>query len=93
MDLTFDWDEVKARANLRKHRVSFYEGKTVFNDPFLLTFADPEHSVREERYINIGMSSRGRMLVVIHTERGGIIRLLSSRKAAPHERKFYESAE
>jgi uncharacterized protein len=90
MELTFEWDEVKAKANLRKHKVSFHEGKTVFNESFLMTFPDPEHSAREERYINIGMSSKGKILVVIHTERQRSIRLLSSRKATANERKVYE---
>lgn len=90
MELTFEWAEEKAKANLRKHKVSFHEGKTVFNDSFLMTFPDPEHSAREERYINIGMSSKGRILVVIHTERHGSIRLLSCRKASTNERKVYE---
>jgi len=90
MELTFEWDEAKAKANLRKHKVSFHEGKTVFNDSFLMTFPDPEHSGSEERYVNIGTSSKGRILVVIHTERGGSIRLLSSRKATANERKVYK---
>ncbi len=90
MELTFQWDEAKAKANLQKHKVSFHEAKTVFNDSFLMTFPDPEHSAKEERYVNIGMSSKGRVLVVIHTERQGSIRLLSSRKATPKERKVYE---
>jgi hypothetical protein len=90
MELNFQWDEVKAKGNLRKHKVSFHEGKTVFSDSFLMTFPDPGHSASEERYINIGMSSKGRVLVVIHTERLGSIRLLSSRKATASERKVYE---
>ncbi|MCL4709229.1 BrnT family toxin [bacterium] len=90
MELTFEWDEVKARANLRKHRVSFEEAKTIFGDPFLMTFPDPDHSIDEARYLNIGRSAKGRLLIVIHTEREPNIRLISGRKAKPGERKFYD---
>jgi hypothetical protein len=55
MHWIFEWDENKAKANLKKHKVSFEEAKTVFNDPFLLTFPDPYHSNTEERYINLGV--------------------------------------
>ena len=90
MRLIFDWDEVKAKANLKKHKVSFEEGKTIFNDPFLFTFPDIEHSVDEERYINIGLSASGRILIVTHTERHEKIRIVSCRKATARERRFYE---
>jgi len=92
VELTFEWDEEKAKANLRKHRVSFEEAKTIFNDPFLLTFPDPEHSISEQRYLNIGLSSKGRVLVLIHTERGETIRIISCRKATLSERRAYEEA-
>jgi uncharacterized protein len=92
MRLIFEWDEVKAKANLRKHRVSFEEGKTIFNDPFLFTFPNDKHSVREERYINIGLSANGRVLILTHTERQGKIRIISCRKATPRERRFYEES-
>jgi len=90
MRLIFEWDEVKARANLKKHKVSFEEGKTVFNDPFLFTFPDNMHSASEERYVNIGLSAKGRVLILTHTERQGKIRIISCRKATPLERSFYE---
>ena len=90
MELTFEWDEVKAKANFKKHIVSFEEGKTIFNDPFLFTFPDNEHSINEERYINIGISAKGRVLVLIHTERKGKIRIISCRKTTASERRFYE---
>lgn len=93
MGLTFEWDEEKAKANLRKHKVGFEEGKTVFNDPFLLTFPDPEHSESEEHYINIGTSANGRVLVIIHTERGENSRLISCRKATANERRIYEQGD
>lgn len=90
MELTFEWDEVKAKENLRKHEVSFEEGKTIFNDPFLFTFPDYEHSVDEERYIDIGLSVTGRILILTHTERQDKIRIISCRKATARERRFYE---
>ncbi len=90
MNLNFEWDENKANANLKKHKISFEEAKTIFNDPFLMTFPDPYHSSIEKRYINLGCSSKGRILIVIHTERGANIRLISCRKATPSERRVYE---
>jgi uncharacterized protein len=90
MRLIFEWDEVKAKANLKHHKVSFEEGKTIFNDPFLVTFPDENHSASEERSINIGLSKNGRVLILTHTERQGKIRIISCRKATPRERKFYE---
>jgi uncharacterized DUF497 family protein len=90
MKLTFEWDENKAKANFKKHNVSFEEGKTIFNDPLLFTFPDPEHSEYEQRYINIGLSSKGRVLILIHTERGENIRIISCRKATSAERRVYE---
>jgi len=93
VELTFEWDEEKAEANLRKHKVGFEEAKTLFNDPFLLTFPDLGHSESEERYISIGTSAKGRALVVIHTEREDHIRLISCRKATAKERRAYEQGD
>ncbi|MGH7233059.1 MAG: BrnT family toxin [Nitrospiraceae bacterium] len=90
MKLSFEWDERKARANLKKHKVGFDEATTVFTDPFSITIHDPDHSGHEQRYIDIGSSDKGRVLVVVYTERGSIIRLVSCRKATPSERKRYE---
>lgn len=90
MRLTFEWDEVKARENVKKHKVDFDEGKTIFNDPFLLTYPDVDSSEAEERYVNIGLSVRDRVLVLIHTERQGKIRIISCRKATALERRHYE---
>ena len=90
MELTFEWDETKAKENARKHKVSFEEGKTIFNDPLLLTFPDVDSSEAEERYVNIGLSIRDRVLVLIHTERQGRIRIISCRKAKTGERRHYE---
>lgn len=95
MELVFEWNADKARANLRKHKVSFEEAKTLFNDPFLVTFPDEFHSDTEERCISIGYSTRERVLLVVHTEHQGaeetvIIRIISCRKATRSERKVYE---
>ena len=90
MKLTFEWDESKAKTNMRKHNVEFNEGKTIFNDPFLLTFADMDNSDDEDRYISIGLSDRDRILVLIHTDRQGTIRIISCRKATTRERRYYE---
>ena len=90
MQPQFEWDEGKAAINLRKHQVSFQEGATIFNDRLVATQLDPDHSIDEQRYIAIGRSVRGRILVVVFTERGDKIRLISCRKATPRERKAYE---
>ena len=94
MKLIFEWDANKSRSNLNKHKVSFEEAKTLFNDPFLLTFPDEYHPDHEERYISIGLSSRGRILLVVHTEQREndnlTVRLISCRKATPSERRTYE---
>lgn len=90
MDLTFEWDEAKATANFRKHGVSFEEAKTVFADPLSLTKPDPLHSEGEERYVDVGRSVEGRLLVVIYTERRSTIRLISCRTATQAERRTYE---
>ena len=89
-DPFFEWDEDKAASNLRKHQVSFTEGATVFNDEFIATLPDPAHSQVEERYIAIGMSVKGHVLIVSFTERGERTRLISCRKATPAERRQYE---
>jgi hypothetical protein len=90
LTLTFEWDEKKANENLEKHGVSFDEAKTVFNDPFSVTIYDPDHSIDEHRYIDIGLSSKGRLIVVSYIERGEKIRIISSRKATKKEQKDYE---
>ena len=90
MSLTFEWDEQKAEQNLRKHQVSFMEAKTVFGDPFSITIPDPQHSADESRYVDIGYSSQGRLLVVVYTEREPNIRIINCRRATQHERRVYE---
>ncbi len=90
MKLTFEWDEAKARKNLKKHKVAFDEGKTIFGDPFLLTFSDVDSSETEMRYVSIGVSAKDRILLLIHTEKQSKIRIISCRKATARERKVYE---
>ena len=86
----FEWDPKKAKRNVNKHGVSFEEGVTVFYDPLSATFDDPDHSVDEHRYITIGLSSRDRLLVVAHAERGEVLRIISARPATAYERKRHE---
>lgn len=88
--MRFEWDGSKAASNLKKHRVSFDEAVTVFYDPLAATFDDPDHSLDERRLITVGYSAQGRLLVVCHVERGGGVRLISARRATPHERKRHE---
>ncbi|MCX5761137.1 MAG: BrnT family toxin [Gemmatimonadetes bacterium] len=89
--LRFDWDPAKATLNLRKHGVSFGEARTVFEDEEALVTPDPDHSVGEERFVILGLSSALRVLVVIHCERehGDVIRIISARKADRQERAAY----
>lgn len=88
--LEFEWDPDKAESNLRKHGVSFHEAATAFGDPLSITFYDPDHSEDEDRYITIGMSNDGHLIIVSHTDRGDNIRIISARKASRRERKIYE---
>ena len=93
MALTFEWDDEKSNRNIHKHGVTFEEAKTVFNDPFAINVDDPDHSLEEERALNIGYSSQGRMLVVWYTERNENIRIIGCRQATKAERKTYENKE
>jgi uncharacterized DUF497 family protein len=90
MALLFEWDPRKARRNLTVHGVSFDEASTAFQDPLSKTIADPLHSEDEERFVLLGHSHRNRLLVVVHTERGDRIRLISARVASNRERATYE---
>jgi uncharacterized DUF497 family protein len=87
----FEWDATKAATNLAKHGVSFPEAMTVFGDPLEVTIPDPVHSTGEARFLSIGSSEGGRLLVVAYTEREGRVRVISAREAAPSERRQYES--
>jgi uncharacterized protein len=86
----FEWSYRKAQGNRRKHGVSSEEATTVFGDPLSRTIHNPDHSVEEDRYVTIGRSNAERVLVIVHTERGDRIRLISARLANRGERKQYE---
>jgi uncharacterized DUF497 family protein len=88
--MTFEWDSRKAALNLRRHEISFDEASTAFGDLRSRTIRDPYHSIGEERFILLGRSFRGRIVVVVHTERADRIRLISARKATRAERRRYE---
>ncbi|MBI2917780.1 MAG: BrnT family toxin [Chloroflexi bacterium] len=88
--MQFEWDPRKARSNVRKHKVSFEEAATALGDPLAATGADPDHSVTADRYVTFGISQRGRLLVVAHTEEGETIRIISARVASKRERDIYE---
>lgn len=90
-DLRFEWDEGKARANARKHGVSFEEAQTVFLDDYAIRFYDPDHSRDEDRFIMLGMSFKLRILVVCHCfqESDSVIRIISARKATRQEAAQY----
>src|SRR5437762_8426017 len=90
MGLIFEWDEAKARRNLKKHGVTFAEATSVLGDPLSLTIDDPLHSEQEARFVTIGQSSAGRLLVVVHAEREDHIRIISARVATRRERQSYE---
>ena len=90
LSVEFEWDPKKAAKNLRRHRVSFNEAATVFGDSLGTTVPDPDHSLAEDRYITVGMSSRGRLVIVAHTERGERIRIISARGLTRAEKKAYE---
>lgn len=88
--MEFEWDTDKAHSNVQKHGISFVEAMTVFGDPLEVTIPDPDHSEGEARFLSLGRSEQGRLLVVSYTEREGRIRLISAREAEPRERKTYE---
>lgn len=89
--IRFDWNPAKAASNLKKHGVSFEDARSVFYDEFAVQFFDEPHSSDEERFLLLGMSSAAQLLLVCHCERddGGVIRIISARKATTQERAFY----
>ncbi|MBI3894683.1 MAG: BrnT family toxin [Acidobacteria bacterium] len=91
--MEFEWNPRKAAENLRKHKVSFQEAATVFGDLLSATVSAPDHSVEEHRYITIGLSNRGRLLMAAHAESGERIRIISARKLTRSERKVYEETQ
>jgi len=88
--LYFEWDIEKENKNIQKHGITFKEAATVFLDNLADTFYDPDHSKKEDRYILIGLSESGNILVVAFTKRNDIIRIISARKATKKERRYYE---
>ncbi|AFY60201.1 BrnT family toxin [Synechococcus sp. PCC 6312] len=88
--IEFEWSPEKAQSNLQKHGVSFQEAATVFNDPLSVTFPDPDHSIGESRYVIIGLSRFGQVLIVSHTDRANKVRIISARIASRQEKRFYE---
>jgi len=88
--MEFEWDPRKADTNRRKHGVTFQEETTVWGDPLAITFADPDHSEDEERYITFGLSRQKRLIVVSHADRGNKTRIISARLMSREERKIYE---
>ncbi len=90
--MEFEWDAAKAQRNERKHGVGFAEAIDVFLDPLELMIYDPDHSIYEDRFLSVGISRRGRLLVVGYTERGDKIRIIFARRATMLERMDYEEA-
>ena len=90
MSLSFEWDAQKARTNERKHGVSFNEAATAFGDPLSVTIPDPDHSDDEDRCVLVGSTYLGRIVVVVHTDRGDNVRIISARRATKTERCAYE---
>jgi len=93
MPIKFEWDPRKARRNLQKHGVDFDEATTIFADTLSITIPDPDHSEDEERWVTMGLSSRQRLLVVVHTEEEETIRIISARMADRLERRKYEEGD
>jgi uncharacterized DUF497 family protein len=91
-DLRFEWDPAKDQANRRKHKVSFQEAESVFADDHARFLDDPDRSEAEDRFVLLGLSSRFRVLVVVHTYRGNedVIRIISARRATKAERAYYD---
>jgi uncharacterized protein len=88
--MKIEWDPKKAKSNIKKHGVSFEEAATALSDPMAVTGADPDHSITEERYVTFGVSKKGRLVVVSHTEKDETIRIISVRKASKGEQELYE---
>jgi hypothetical protein len=91
MDIRFEWDPAKETVNLKKHHVSFDEASTAFLDENGLLIEDPDHSEEEDRFVLLGLSSTLRLLIVCHCYRskGGIVRIISARKADRQEKQSY----
>lgn len=88
--MVYEWNAAKAKANLKKHGVSFEQAATVFLDAMAMTFPDPDHSLEEEREITVGYTTGRAVVFVSHCQRGQRLRIISARKATTRERKQYE---
>jgi uncharacterized DUF497 family protein len=92
--MRFEWDPVKDVGNQEKHRITFMEAATAFDDELQVTIPDPDHSAGERRYLTIGATSRGRLIVVSHTENDDDrVRIISARSTTARERRTYEEGE
>ncbi len=89
--MKFEWDSEKAGLSRAKHDVSFEEAATAFGDPLSVTISDPDHADTEDIFILLGQTYAGRLVVVVHTDRGDRVRLISARLAMRRERKAYEN--
>ena len=88
--MKFEWDSQKAVSNQLKHGVSFQEAASVLSDSLSITYHDPDHSTTEHRFITVGISQSGRVLMVAHTDRRDNIRIISARRTTRQERRYYE---
>ncbi len=93
-NIHFDWDNKKAKSNVKKHGVSFEEAQTVFFDDMAVQFWDESYSRKEERFLMLGLSNKLRILLVVHCFRGSdsTIRIISARKATKKEMNEYYGA-
>jgi len=91
--MKFEWDPEKERRNFQKHGVLFSEAATVFADSLSLIFYDPDHSMEEDRYLVLGISARGRLIIVSHTDRNDEVRIISARTPTKSERLSYEEGD
>ncbi len=89
--MRFEWDPIKARLNLAKHGVSFLDAATAFGDPLSFAVFDPDHSDDENRFVLLGSTTSGRLIVVIHSDDGDTVRIISARLANRRERRRYAS--
>ena len=88
--LQFEWDPDKAVRNFEKHGVSFQDAATVFGDKLSYTFDDPDHSDEELRFLTVGFSQTGKLLIIAHADRNDKVRIISAREVTKRERRFFE---
>lgn len=90
--MEFEWDPVKAPSNATKHGINFEEAATVFGDPLARTRLDPDHGEREDRFVTLGLSMAGKLLVVAYSDRAEVIRIISARPATKRESRNHGNA-